>query len=391
MKKRKYQKSYVQFSIFGAEYETFINTLFEEGIRIWDLETREKIVYAKTSPGSYKKVARISKACGVQVRITDKGGAAFVFAPIQDLYGLIFGGLAFFGLTTLLSQFVWDVDIQGNQIISDLQIIQVLEENGVSRGSSVKGIDETLLELKEMLSLDDLAWISVERYGSRILVRVSERSKPDKEDIPFSTPCNIVATKDAQLINADVYAGVLTKEEGSGIRKGEVIVSGIVPDGAGNTIIKHASASILARFEETAEFYQPYNTTETVLSNTTVKVNYLDFLGFTIPLNPFTKTPEYAKYTEETRLANFFIIPLPWKYRTGIYTEYEDIEVQRSIHDIERLLIHKSEDYIDTFFKEYSLIHVENNFYADENGVKLTAVYTLEGDIGEKREILIRG
>ena len=54
-----------------------------------------------------------------------------MFAPIQDLYGLIFGGLAFFGLTTLLSQFVWDVDIQGNQIISDLQIIQVLEENGI--------------------------------------------------------------------------------------------------------------------------------------------------------------------------------------------------------------------------------------------------------------------
>lgn len=380
---------YVKFSIIGTECEDFITEAINQGITIYDVEKYKGIFYAKTFPNDYIILSKLKRGFYVRLKIIEKHGFWFKLNKYKERYGLLFGAVAYGFTVFLCSTIVWDITITGNQRISNDSILDFLSQNGIYAGASRKEIANTVTELNAQIGFDDLAWISIESEGSRINVKLNERISNPKNGLPVSTPCNIVAAKDGRIINAVVNRGVLIYEIGSGVAKDSVIVSGVVKDGAGNISIQHADAEIIAEFEEEVSFYRKFNTIERVKTEETYTEEYIKLFGFTFPKNKIDY-PEGYIYSTDNYQVNIFGVKMPWTRYVVNGIKTENVEVKRSVNDVKRLLQQEFDQYERNFYKEYEIVDKEITYERDENGIKATCKYTLQGDIAEQSEIFYR-
>lgn len=378
----------VSFSILGAYNEEFLSALMQRGIVVRDIHAENGLVFASVSSRDYLRVARLSRTFGVKTRVCKREGVYFSLRRYRNRFGLIFGSMLAAALIIFLEQFVWKIEIHGNETLSDNQVLQLLSQNGVEIGTYSPQIDVNEIEINVKRLVPDIAWLSISLNGSRLDVYIDEATFPEQPEIPLDTPCNVVASKTGVIVDAQVYSGMLLYPKGSGIAEGSVIVSGAVDDGTGNLSITHANAKIIADFTEKVELFMPYTTSEKQRTGLIEQEKELMLFGFVIPIGTGVSETDNKICTEEVKLYNFFGLELPWKMKTNTYTEYEDITVTRKTDDIERILSRQLDDYCENFFGNYELIDMKKSVRTDESGVYLRADITLRGDIARQQEIM---
>lgn len=389
MKKTKKVFGYVKFSLIGTECEEFISEAISEGIKIYDVENEDGIFYAKTFPDNYILLSRLKRKYYIQMRIAEKRGLLFKMYRYRNRYGLLFGIIAY-GLTLLLcSSIIWDISITGNSDISDESLLQFLSDNGIYAGASRKSLQNTLTELKAMLNYDRLAWISIETEGSRVNVKLSETIDNPKNGLSVSTPCNVVALRGGIIKEAEVNKGIMLYEIGSGVAEGDIIVSGVVNDGAGHITVNHADAVIIAEFEDNASFYKEFTTTERIKTSDTVTKEYTKLFGFTFPVRDTEYLDGYT-YTSDSYRVEFLGLTMPWSRVVVKGVKTEEIEVTRTVNDVKKQLERELENYERNFLKEYTVIDREIDYQRDEKGMGISCKYTLQGNIAGQSEIFYR-
>lgn len=386
---KKINPGYIKFSLIGTQCEEFLSNSLNGGIKIYDIENYEGIIYAKISPSQYFLLARMRRGFHVRMRITEKRGLWFTTYRYRNRYGLITGALAYGLILLLCSCIVWDITITGNERISDESVLEFLAENGIYPGASRKELDTTLTELSALLSFEDLAWISIENEGSRVNVKLNERISSVENGLSLSTPCNIVAAHGGVITEAEVYRGTMLCEIGSGVAEGDIIVSGIVNDGAGNISVNHADAKIIAEYEEEVSFYQQFSTVEKVKTNDKYYSEYYKLFGFTFPQSVQQYSDGYI-YTSNSYEVRLLGIKMPWTRVVVEGTRLEEVEVTRTVNDVKRLLEHELEMYELNFLKNEEIVDREIEYERDENGIKLVCRFTLRGNIASQSEIFYR-
>lgn len=389
MKKSKMAYGYVRFSLIGTECEKFISEAISRGIKIFDAENEEGVFYAKTLPKNYFALARLKRKYYVQMRIAEKRGFLFKAYRYRNRYGILFGAIAY-GITLMFcSSFIWDITVTGNSDISDESILEFLSDNGIYAGASRKGLHNTLTELRAMLNYDRMAWISIETEGSRVNVKLSETIDNHKKGLSVSTPCNITALRGGIIKEAEVNRGTMLYEVGSGVAEGDVIVSGIVNDGAGNITVNHADAVIIAEFEENISFYKEFTTTEKIKTNDTVREEYIKLFGFTFPRRSAEYLDGYT-YTTDSYRVEILGLVMPWNKVVVEGVRTENKEVTRTVGDVKKQLELELESYERNFLKDYTVIDREIEYKRDEKGMEISCKYTLQGDIAGQSEIFYR-
>lgn len=388
-KKKKRTLGYVKFSLVGTECEKFLTDAISEGIKIFDMENEGGIVYAKTSPENYFLLAKLKRKYYIQMRITEKRGFWFAAYRYRNRYGIILGIIAYSLVVLLCSGIVWDITIDGNSAVSDESLLQFLYDNGIYAGAPRRELQNTLTELKAMLNYDRLAWISIETNGSRVEVKVSETIDNPRNGLSVGTPCNIAAAKGGVIKKIEVNRGTPLYEEGSGIAEGDILVSGIVNDGAGNITVNHADAVIIAEFEETASFYREFNTLERVKTDEIIREEYIKLFGFTFPERKTDYSEDFT-YTSDSYRVEILGLEMPWTKVMVEGVKMRVIEVTRTVNDVKALLERDLENYEKNFLKDYEIIDRDISFTRDNNGMGITCKYTVQGDIAEQREIFYR-
>jgi len=380
-------KSYIVVSAFGSYNEEFMNDLFRKNIKVWNVKNKDGIIYFNMSPYLYKKAARSALNSGVRTRVESRHGAYFKLRKYKKRYGIFFGAASFLGIIVLLSNFVWDIKVSGNENLSAPQIIEIMEKYGISNGVGTKSYDAEKAEIALTLELGSLAWVNIERQGSRIYVNLSERLEAAPPEIPVTTPCNVVADRSGQIVKAEVYRGRLLVEVGSGVDRGDVIVTGVVDDGAGNIILSHASARIIAECEESAEFFVPFTSLERKNNGKTSENNFIVFLGHSFPLFMLDNSPENAVYSEETRAPKLFGFPLPYRLKTEIYSHYDMVEVTITQSQALERLNKQIEMYRANFYGDSEIVLFEEKFITREDGIAAEVWVVYRTDIAQQRMI----
>ncbi len=380
---------YVKFKLLGADCESFFTDAVNNGIKIFDVENVKGIYYAKTLPKDYIRLTKLKRRYQIQIRITERHGIAFKLYKYKYRYGILFGAAAFCAILYFCSSLVWDISVTGNERIPEDSILEFLSENGIYPGVPRKEIQNTITELKAMMNYEDLAWISIEENGSRINVKVSESVENPYHGLSASTPCNLVAFRDGRIIYSEIHSGTMKYEIGSGVKEGDVVVSGIVTDEEGNVTIHHADAKIIAEFEEEVSFYKEFTTTEQVKTKESYTKEYIKLFGFSLP-NKSSQYIDGYTYTSDSYAVKLFGLTMPWtKIKvTGVKTE--NVEVTRSVNDVKRLLQQELDKYELNFLKNYEITDRDIKFERDEKGIKITCNYTLQGDILSQSEIFLR-
>jgi similar to stage IV sporulation protein len=318
------------------------------------------------------------------------------------------GVLAFFAVITALSGFVWDISIEGNSSVSNYRIMQQLERSGIRTGMPTGGfsVNANLAELELALAIDELAWVSIERLGNRVNVKVNEVFGDDeKQEIPQSKPANVISLHSGRLVQAQVYRGELLFEEGSGVRAGQVVVSGVVPipeisgesgvpQETGNTAAYnyvHADALLLVEVSKAADFFQEYTVSRRARNGRRINNTSYVFLGRRIgselEINP---SADHIDYSERLYTPLIFGFPLPFRVLEQDYIFYDRVQVTDSPVNARESLDRQIELYERNFILlcEFSeIVSRQTEFFPEENGIGALVHYVFVTNAAQKVEI----
>lgn len=316
---------YITFCASGGFSERFINLCAFQGIDIRNIEFDGSTLTADTKIKNYKKLRHIARKSGMKIRAVKKHGLPFFLNRHKNRVGLAVGGVFFVIFMSIMPLFVWSVETVGAQNISSEEILSVVSELGLKTGAFTSSVDETEVARLAMMKLSGkLSWLAVNIKGSRAVVEARDYEKrPD--DKTYGDPCNIVADFDGLILSMDVYNGKKANYEGGGVRKGDLLISGIVENRDTSAQFLEARGEIVALHsdrlvKETAvqSNVKVYNKVKTVKS--------LRFFFLKIPFGIFQKGGEYDTYKSEKYLTyNDFKLPFGIESETRSYYETKKI------------------------------------------------------------------
>lgn len=379
---------YVTFSAIGAFAEEFLSELIESGINVTNVHNKQNVLYADIKKSNYLYATKVAKKHRVRIRVHKKQGLYFKIIKMKRHSGIVLGAIVAIFMIMILQGYVWKIEINSDGAISDKHILEIIEKNGISLGSNIGEIDTDALALNIKHTLKETSWVGVEKIGSKLIISLSESETLKNAEIPLNTPCNVIANKTGVIVETEVYSGTLLYPIGSGVSAGNILVSGIVNDGADNIILSHANAKIIAEFKEKVELRQEYTTIEHQKTGEKFIEKELMLFGFVIPLTDKVKNIEKTTCDEEIENCTFMDLTLPFKVKTNTYMPYDELSVTRKTEDAERLVEQKFEIYCDNFFNEYEILDITKSIKRDEKGVTLIADVKLKGNIATQKEIL---
>ena len=382
MKKQKIRGlrfGYVKFSGIGGYSEKMITELLENGVAIRGVEIKDGKIFGAVSPLDYYRTAETARKYGVRIRAGERGGIYFTLSRYRSRVGLCVGALLF-----VLTISLWQTSVRSIMIDGDVprsQIMQILNECNIKVGASVDNLQISKAEHRILAEVENCAWADVSCVGFRVDVHVEKGApKPEMED---SSPRNIVAARSAMIVRQIPRAGASVVENGSGVNAGDLLVSGVVPDGRDKVLYVRADAEIIGEWTETREFFVPYNETVSIPNGERHEFKYLVFGSDEYPLFFGKAGADNSLYTEQTSIVKLFGQETAFKLKTGIYTEYTEQQIMRSPDDAISELAKQKQRFEENFYPTYEIINAEEKFYPREDGIRLIVDYTLQGDIAK--------
>ncbi|MCL2069292.1 MAG: sporulation protein YqfD [Oscillospiraceae bacterium] len=279
----RYMKGSVYFKISGDFAERFFNLAARERIALWDCKRESGSLHAYASAKSYRKLRGIAKKTGVRIRIEEKRGIPFTRRRYRRRWGLLAGFGMFLAFLIVMSLFLWRIDVEGLETIPESRVLQTLEELGVHPGSLRRGIDVRESERRMLMLMPELSFIAINIDGSTAAIELSERSMPPVL-IDAHAPCNLVARKAGQITAINVYEGQALVSVGDAVTEGDLLISGVTQDGAGNNLFRHARGEVMARVEHTVALDIPLDQIRYTPTGEIKNRGSLEIFGLNLPL-----------------------------------------------------------------------------------------------------------
>ena len=149
--------------------------------------------------------------------------------------------------------YVWDIEISGNVNVTQGEILSALAQCGVEPGACWLGWNQDQLRSRMLVLLPDLAWMTVNIYGSRAEVIVRERiKKPEMTE--SGTPASLVAARSGIIVQVTALEGSPSVRKGQAVLKGETLIDAKMTDIRGEERFVRALGEVraLTFYEETA-------------------------------------------------------------------------------------------------------------------------------------------
>lgn len=316
-----YLSGYHKVKVESSYAERVINQLMRNNINYWELRREEsgELVFF-ISHKEYKLLSDIIDKNSCKVYDVYVKGLPFVLKRYRKRYGMIAGFAVFLAVLNVSSLFIWDIKVVSKTDLSHEQIISNLNELGCGVGTYIPAVDFDELCYKYVQTYEDCGWISVNVKGTTAEVELRPRVKAPEKD---ESPCNLVAAYDGMIEEFAIFKGKSHISVGSVVKKGDLLVSGIVEDKNGSLRIVRSSGVVYAKTNHTFEVVVPYEHKEKVYKDNSVKKRSILFFGreFKLFLKKFEPNEKYEANTDISGLVLFGVIKLPMSLKTEIYRE----------------------------------------------------------------------
>ena len=272
---------YVNINAEDGFNERFINLCTAAGIPLWNIKKYDNTLTACTTARGYLKIREPARKSGVKVRMTRKKGLPFFINRNRSRVGILIGIAVSFAILAVLSGYIWVIDVEGNESISDSEIISAFEENGLKIGCRASKINKVELQINSLAQLSDISWASVNIDGCTAVIEVHEATdKPDIEERRGTG--NIIASKDGQVEIIEPYRGSAAVKPGATVTEGTLLISGASETRTQSAVFTDADGYVVAETNIDIVAAQGLIRNEAVPS--VKKVYYISILGRIIPL-----------------------------------------------------------------------------------------------------------
>lgn len=212
-----------------------------------------------------RRFARLCRRYEIDFRLERASGLPRMISRYHNRPGILIGAVLFLLITFFSGKIVWNFDIVGNELVSDREIIEKLGELGFSSGAYIPSVDFDRLQNDILINNDTLAWLSVNMDGNLARVEVRERVVVPSKYVPTKGLfANIVASEDGVIESCLVKSGKIVVGEGDVVRRGELLISGVIDVGDREVRYEYADGEILARVNRKIEATVPLDYAKTV-------------------------------------------------------------------------------------------------------------------------------
>ena len=305
-----YIRGYVRIRITGHRTERFINACNYRKIKIWDLSACGGSYEMNLWVKDFKKLRHISHKTATKITIVKKYGLPFYLFDHRRRKLFFAGIFAAAILLSIMSGYIWDIEILGTHTRTEEVIRTFLKEKNVNTGMRRSDIDCDRIVKDIRKGFDDIIWVSASIEGTRLIIQIKENEDAKTDIYPNSDAgTDLVADHAGTVVRIITRKGIPLVQEGASVNPGDILVSGQIPilnDAKEITGYEpcHSDADIFIKTQITYE-----NTlSRKYVKKTSVKFPRLFYLYFRIGkyrLSPFfiwSPYEHYSKNTKESRL-----------------------------------------------------------------------------------------
>lgn len=376
----------VKINANGKNLYKFINMIHCGHICCFNQYVKNQIFYCEIYRHDLDKVQDFADDCGVKITHYEFETLSKKLIRYRRRFGLFIGGIFAAIVIWYFTGIVMVIEVQGNTTVREDVILAALNELGIRQGTCIDDLDFTYCGNELRTMVDGISWASIRRTGNRIVVDVTETVKAPQL-VRKRMTCNIIAVKSAKITQTSVYDGKLMKIVGDHVNPGDMLVSGVVKDDLGQITIHHSMGEIKGIYEETVVFKEGLNKDIKKETGKTKNEKYLNLFNFKIPL--FIEGNDYKEFYESQSEDTLSILgrklPISVTYKNFRETKTENITL--SDEDAEAIIMEKIYLYEQNFFKDRKLISRDIKTKKNDSEVTYTVTYTIEGEIGEQREV----
>lgn len=373
---------FLKVRFYGENKEKILSICASNGIALWNSKPLGEYIESYILIKDFRYLRRISKGKGIRVHILSKIGVPFITERYKKRIGILVGAVIFFLILELMSGYIWIIDINGNEKVTDREILSACEKIGIHEGIRKNSIYPKVEREKLLLNLDKIAWGSLNIEGCRLSVNVTETKETEKGKI-YS---NLKSDSDGIIKKMDIVSGTSVVKVGDAVKKGDLLVSGII-ETADETRFINSKGNVTARVRQEVALSEAFKQKKLV-PNGEFKTKYaIEFLGLKTPLYLGNESKLY-KSTHKVIKAELFGQNLPVK----LYKKKFEFQRQISVtYNFEELCKRLEEKLIEKIEEEKSEKYVilEKEFSENNEGVTLNAVVELEKNIVYEDILLI--
>ena len=384
-----YILGYVNIEVEGYFIERFINICNSKKIFLWNMKRKHStIIRVNIGIRDFKRIKEIAKKTKCRVKIQKKRGIPFILYKYKKrkIFAIFFILLIIAVIT--LSNFVWNIEVIGNNKISAEEIIKDLADDNFKVGTSKTNLNIKNIIDKIRLKRSDLAWIGIDIKGTNAIVKIVEADlKPDI--IKEEEYCNIVATKDAMIVKINAQNGTAVVKEGDIVTKGTVLIQGWLEGQFTGIRYVHANGEVQAKVWYYQKISVPLKQTKKIKTGKeenkySVKINNFE-------INLLKGVPKFQNYdtietSKKLKLFSNFYLPIEINKKT--YQEYENQEVQYTFEEAKQLAIEKAEEELKEQIEDKSIIDKKINASQLNDEVEVEVIYEVLENIGTKEKIV---
>lgn len=378
---------YVKVEVFGFAPERFMNLIAKNDIIMWNVESNERGYVFYTGRKNLLKMKPYLQKTNMKLKLREKQGLPYIIKRNKKRVVFVIGFGLFLTSIYILSLFIWEVRIVGEDKLIAENILEHIEAEYVPLGTMKSKVDCTLLEEALRKDFEDISWISCELKGTGLTVYLEEGMAPKQKDT-VNQSGDIVAAKDATIIKMITREGTPVAKVNDTVKKGDILISGTIYIYDDNNEVMETSyitadgdiyGTTTYNYEDYIDL-KYYDKTYNEESKQYITLYFMDYC-FT-PYIPKEPEMDYDIYTEIHKAKIFDNFYLPLGYKTISMNSYTLERKNYSVKEAQKILEKRLNKKINTF-KEKGVEIVKNDVKIEQDGDRLIAkgVLTLKESI----------
>ena len=383
---------YIYISIEGFFIERFINQCKVKKIILNNLNIdNNNYIKAKILQSDFREIKHIARNTKCKVKIIKKVGVPFIINKYRKrkifAIAILVIAIFIFGMTS----FIWNVEIISDGNVNRQEILDLVSHYGISEGKLKNGIDieKTINSIR--LNREDIAWIGIEIKGTNAIVSVKEAVQ-SPEIIDKNEICNIVASKDAVITKIVVNSGTARVSIGDEVKKGDLLVEGVMEGKYTGIRDVHAEAKIYGKilYEKTKK--EKYIQYEKCKTGNVEDKNEICINNFKINFGKrVSKFENYDTISSNKKICFFTNFYLPVFIKNTKFIEFENKE---KYYTEEELVEKIKQELKEELEEEHHILQYDENdkfenqeIISEEDGITVKLIYEVQEEIGLKEKI----
>ena len=267
---------------------------------------------------------------GVEYTVSDLRGLGGFLYRNRKRYGVMIALLISSMLYFISSDVVWDVRIEGGSSAYDEEIIADLASCGFRIGTRWSDTDLSEVENQLLAKSSTVGWVNVNRRGTVAYVSILEKEVHEQEVKDGYS--NVVAGCDAVIEEITVVCGVACVKAGDSVKKGDLLISGVLPQEQGGGFC-YAEGEVLGRVSESASvIVDEYRTVKREKKSEIVRLD-IKFFGFSLNIfNLYRNSDSTCDIidTEESFSVLGKRLPLLILKSSAVYASVDEVRLSES-------------------------------------------------------------